>query len=181
MELKNSEEEKEYRYFDPKLLRPGDTSGTTPRTRTPFQVMKAPRLCLLFHLYLNCYSQLITCLSACAMLSFPYMQIFHPPVTFQEAIDGEKLLIKWLVFVIVIQLFNCSSKICVCLPVQSSIVYLHWALFPQWQCRKLLVRKTGWISRFCESLFKFSNNTAKFLLICLSCLLTLDCHTSVTC
>ncbi|XP_045129903.1 sec1 family domain-containing protein 1-like [Portunus trituberculatus] len=37
MELKNSEEEKEYRYFDPKLLRPGDTSGAVPRTRTPFQ------------------------------------------------------------------------------------------------------------------------------------------------
>lgn len=37
MELKNSEEEKEYRYFDPKLLRPGDPSGATPRTRTPFQ------------------------------------------------------------------------------------------------------------------------------------------------
>ncbi|XP_071515570.1 sec1 family domain-containing protein 1 isoform X4 [Panulirus ornatus] len=37
MELKNSEEEKEYRYFDPKLLRPGDGMAATPRTRTPFQ------------------------------------------------------------------------------------------------------------------------------------------------
>lgn len=37
MELKNSEEEKEYRYFDPKLLRPSDNSAATPRTRTPFQ------------------------------------------------------------------------------------------------------------------------------------------------
>lgn len=40
MELKNSEEEKEYRYFDPKLLRPGDPSGAMPRTRTPFQVTR---------------------------------------------------------------------------------------------------------------------------------------------
>nr|XP_053650238.1 sec1 family domain-containing protein 1-like [Cherax quadricarinatus] len=37
MELKNCEEEKEYRYFDPKLLRPSDGTGATPRTRTPFQ------------------------------------------------------------------------------------------------------------------------------------------------
>lgn len=35
MELKSNEEEKEYRYFDPKLLRPGDSAT---RTRTPFQV-----------------------------------------------------------------------------------------------------------------------------------------------
>ncbi|KAK4324075.1 hypothetical protein Pmani_005260 [Petrolisthes manimaculis] len=34
MELKSSEEEKEYRYFDPKLLRPGDSAT---RTRTQFQ------------------------------------------------------------------------------------------------------------------------------------------------
>ncbi|KAK7084719.1 Sec1 domain containing protein 1 [Halocaridina rubra] len=37
MELKNCEEDKEYRYFDPKLLRPSDGSSATPRTRTPFQ------------------------------------------------------------------------------------------------------------------------------------------------
>ncbi|XP_066943279.1 sec1 family domain-containing protein 1 [Macrobrachium rosenbergii] len=36
MELKNSEEEKEYRYFDPKLLRPSDNTAAS-RTRTPFQ------------------------------------------------------------------------------------------------------------------------------------------------
>lgn len=50
MELKNSEEEKEYRYFDPKLLRPGDTSGATPRTRTPFQVKEASVLCFFLNL-----------------------------------------------------------------------------------------------------------------------------------
>lgn len=38
MELKNSEEEKEYKYFDPKMLRPGDGSVAGARTRTPFQV-----------------------------------------------------------------------------------------------------------------------------------------------
>ncbi|XP_047486346.1 sec1 family domain-containing protein 1-like [Penaeus chinensis] len=37
MELKNSEEEKEYKYFDPKMLRPGDGSVAGARTRTPFQ------------------------------------------------------------------------------------------------------------------------------------------------
>ncbi|XP_037799503.1 sec1 family domain-containing protein 1-like [Penaeus monodon] len=37
MELKNSEEEKEYKYFDPKMLRPGDGNVAGARTRTPFQ------------------------------------------------------------------------------------------------------------------------------------------------
>ncbi|XP_076048320.1 sec1 family domain containing Slh [Oratosquilla oratoria] len=37
MEMRSSEEEKEYRYFDPKLLRPGDSNASSARSRTPFQ------------------------------------------------------------------------------------------------------------------------------------------------
>ena len=39
MELKNCEEEKDYLYLDPKLLRPGDSNRTGARARTPFQVL----------------------------------------------------------------------------------------------------------------------------------------------
>ncbi|CAL4092369.1 unnamed protein product, partial [Meganyctiphanes norvegica] len=37
MELKNSEETKEYLYFDSKLLRPSDGNLASARTKTPFQ------------------------------------------------------------------------------------------------------------------------------------------------
>ena len=38
MELKSCEEEQEYLYFDPKLLRPNDSNVANARARTPFQV-----------------------------------------------------------------------------------------------------------------------------------------------